>query len=344
MSGSSPTFVLVCDNSRSDATALQRLLERDGDIKVAGISCAGDDAVEAVASLQPDLVTMSIDAGCTASLRAVEQIMSRHPAPILVLCAESAQHDAEAALAAGALEVLAKSALGLDEPAGEAAADLRRRIAVLSCARVIRHPRGGIRRKSIQPVRRISVIGICASTGGPQILEQLLNGLPRLYPIPMLVVQHVTAGFTTGLARWLRDATGFAVSIATNGIRVTPGVWIAPDGVHLRLTRAGLLTLDSATVRGVHRPSGDILLESIAAAAGMFGAGIVLTGMGEDGAAGVQSVRREGGIGVAQDEASSVIYGMPKVARERGVDFVLSPPEMSRWMCGLRHHPLGAGR
>jgi two-component system chemotaxis response regulator CheB len=338
--------VLVCDDSGVDAADLQRLLEHGGKIDVGGISATGDAAVEAAAALRPDLVTMAFAGRDPGGLYAVEEIMSRHPAPILVLLASDDASQGEAALAAGALEVLQKNAVDVQVLTGDAADTLRRRVVTLSRSPVIHHPRAGIERGqgALHQVRKVSVIGFCASAGGPQVLRRLFDALPRAYAIPLLVVQHMAAGFTPNLAEWLRDATGFPVSLAEDGARLGPGASIAPDGAHLKLTSAGTLALDTETVRGVHRPSGDVLFESIATAAGRFGASVILTGMGEDGSAGALEIRRSGGVCVAQDEASSAIFGMPSVARDRGVDLVLSPPEIVLWMRGLQHAPIESAR
>jgi two-component system chemotaxis response regulator CheB len=212
---------------------------------------------------------------------------------------------------------------------------------VLSRARVIRHPRGRLKRRSAATAgaRTASVVGICASTGGPQVLASLLASLPAQFPIPVLVVQHISAGFTEGLAQWLDRTVRIPVHIAEDGARLERGVWIAPEGAHLKLQASGKLALDRRTVRGHHRPSGDILFESMAEAVGDSAVAVVLTGMGRDGAAGAAAVRARGGLAVAQDEASSAVYGMPKEAAARGAD-LLSPEEIGNLLVGLRPGPL----
>ena len=188
------------------------------------------------------------------------------------------------------------------------------------------------------------MIGLCASTGGPQILAHLLEALPADYPIPILVVQHIAAGFTHGLARWLDQTAQLPVSIAVDGSLAGPGAWIAPAGAHLKLAATGRLSLDTKTVTGRHRPSCDALLESIAIAAGKTGVAVVLSGMGADGAIGAAAVRRAGGLAIAQDEESSVVFGMPKAAIDLGVDVVLSPANIAACLLGLRHEPLVCAR
>jgi len=222
----------------------------------------------------------------------------------------------------------------------------RRRVKLLSRARVIRHLRAGFQ---VGPAarglaRRSSVIGVCASTGGPQILARLLQALPADYPIPLLIVQHIGTGFTKGLADWLSQTVRLPVAIAADGASAGPGAWIAPDGAHLKLTASGELRLDRHTIVGRHRPSGDALFESIAAAVGKTGVAIVLSGMGADGAAGAVSVRDRGGLAIAQDKESSAVYGMPKAALDLGVSVVLTPGEIAAALLALIREPLPGQR
>jgi two-component system chemotaxis response regulator CheB len=338
--------VLICEDSRVYAAGLRRLLESDGDITVAAVSTSAEDAIAALPGVKPDLVTMDIQLPGMDGLAAVGQIMSNHPVPILVISAYvgAGTDRAAAALAAGALDAISKDDLDLAHPAGAAAAVFRHRVRVLARARVIRHlrPAPGPEAAGAGPARQASVIGLCASTGGPQILAHLLGALPAEFPIPLLVVQHIAAGFTDGLVRWLAGAVPLPVAIAGDGAPVRPGAHLAPEGAHLRLTGSGRLALDRLTVAGPHRPSGDVLFESIAATAGRAGVAVVLTGMGSDGAAGAAALRRRGGLVIAQDEASSAVYGMPKAAAALGVDAVLPPEDIVARLLRLGYRPLAA--
>jgi two-component system chemotaxis response regulator CheB len=340
--------VLICEDSRVYATALTRMLEYDGDISVTAVCRTATEAIAAIPRMRPDLVTMDLELPGMDGLRAVEEIMSSRPVPILVLSAHvgASTNKAAAALAAGALDAVAKDDLDLRDPAGPAGVAFRRRAKVLSQARVIRHLRAALKAGSGRGAagRRASVIGVCASTGGPQVLVHLLAALPADYPIPILVVQHIGAGFTDELARWLDRTVRLPVGIATAGLRACPGAWIAPAGAHLKLTATGELSLDRRTVDGSHRPSGDVLFASIAAAAGCAGVAIVLTGMGADGAAGAAAVRRRGGLAIAQDKESSAVFGMPKAAIDLGVEFVLSPADIASSLLGLSREPFAVPR
>jgi two-component system, chemotaxis family, protein-glutamate methylesterase/glutaminase len=336
--------LLICDRSHIYAARLQRVLEHDGDITVAAVCATAEEAIAALPRVKPDVVTMDVELPGMDGLAAIEEIMSRRPLPILVISADAgnASRKAAAALAAGALEAISKDDLDLDDPGGAAAAAFRNRARILSHAQVIRHPRAGLRKTPVprRPGRRAAVIGICGSTGGPYVLAELLGGLPADYPVPILVVQHISAGFTEGLVHWLDQSVALAVRMAADGTLAGPGAWIAPDGAHLKLAPTGRLLLDRRTVAGHHRPSGDVLLTSIAEAAADKGVAVVLSGMGSDGARGVAAVRRAGGLAIAQDQQSSAIFGMPQAAIDCGADLVLPPGEIAACLTGLRYEPL----
>jgi two-component system chemotaxis response regulator CheB len=323
-----PLRVLICEDSGTYATAFTRLLEHDGDITVVAVCSTAEETLSALPRTAPDVVTMDVALPGMGGIEAVGEIMSSRPLPILVLSGQvgPGTGGAAAALAAGALDVLAKDDLDLLHPAGPAGAALRHRIRVLSHARVIRHLSGRLGGVPGRPVpgRRVSVIGICASVGGPQVLARLIDALPAGYPIPILVVQHITAGFTGGLVHWLDQTAHVPVGIAVPGVPAGPGVWFAPEGAHLTLAASGRLALDRHTV---------------AAAAGPAGVAVVLTGMGSDGAAGAAAVLRRGGLAMAQDEQSSAVFGMPKSAIDLGVTVVLSPEKIAARLLGLGRTP-----
>ncbi len=327
-----PTRVVLCEDSRTYAAVLRRTLEHGGEIEVVGSFTTAEAAIAALPRLEPQLITMDLELPGIGGLEAVEQIMSARPIPILVLSSHvgPTTPNAAAALAAGALDAVAKDDLDLLNPTGAAAAALRRRVKLLSRARVIRHPRARLnaRKPRDAEARTIAAVGICASTGGPPALATLLAGLPRSYRIPLLVVQHISPGFTAGLANWLDGAVPLPVALAVDGTRLGPGVWLAPEGAHLVL-QGGRLVLDQTKRQGYHRPSGDALLLSLAKTLGSRAAAVVLTGMGKDGAEGARAVRKSGGLVIAQDEATSAVYGMPKAVADSGADWVLPLEEIA---------------
>jgi two-component system chemotaxis response regulator CheB len=338
--------VLLCEDSKTYAEGLRRALEHDRDIEVVGVFERAEDTIAAIPELRPHLVTMDLELPGISGLEAVERIMGSHPLPILVLSAHVGprSENAAAALAAGALDALHKQALDLTAPDSSSASGLRRRVKILSRIRVIRHPRARLsshlQQQPAGTLRTAAAIGICASTGGPQALSTLLEALPASFPVPILVVQHITAGFTEGLVRWLASTVDLPVRTAEDGARLAPGVWIAPEGAHLILRPSGRLALDPSSDPGLHCPSADVLLRSLAQSAGSLAVAVVLTGMGRDGGEGVAAVCAAGGLAIAQDEATSTVFGMPRVAAEKGAEVVLPLDEIPALLAELRPHPL----
>jgi two-component system, chemotaxis family, protein-glutamate methylesterase/glutaminase len=335
--------VLICEDSKTFAACLTRLLERDPELEVVGVCASAEEAIARLPTLKPDLVTMDLELPGMSGGEAIEQIMLVLPVPILVLSgqAEPGSDTALRALAAGALDAMPKRQLDVSDPDGRAARALRQRVKLLCRIKVIRHLRASLATpRVVLPswVRPAAVVGVAASTGGPPALAVMLSGLPAAYPIPILVVQHMSAGFTESFARWLDGEIALPVRMALAGARPSPGVWVAPEGSHLVLTQGGRLALDDTTVESPHRPSGDMLLHSLAAHPGRDAVAVVLTGMGRDGAAGLRDVRQAGGLTIAQDEASSSVYGMPRAAAECGAELVLPLTEISARLRAL--HPV----
>jgi two-component system, chemotaxis family, protein-glutamate methylesterase/glutaminase len=185
---------------------------------------------------------------------------------------------------------------------------------------------------SVQPPSR--AIGVCASAGGPAALEQLLGALPADYAPPLLVVQHIADGFADGLARLLDSQIALPVALASDGAPLAPGVWLAPDDAHLTVTRARRIALDRETVVGRHRPSCDMLLDSLATVFRERAVGVVLTGMGRDGAHGAAALKAAGGLLLAQDEHTAPLYGMPGAAVAAGAR-ALPPDQIAALLRGL---------
>lgn len=332
--------VLICDDSRTYAAALQRVIEHDGHLDVVAVARSAEDAIAAVGRLGPDLVTMDIELPGMSGLTAVERIMDVAPVPILVLsgqCGPDSQA-AAAALAAGALDAMPKDSVDLLDPGGIAAGAFRRRLAMMSGMRVIRHPRGGQERPAARAngsTRPARAVGICSSMGGPHALLELLGSLPGSFPLPILIAQHITTGFGDGLAHWLDASVPLPVHVGRAGETVARGVWLAPDDAHMLLEADGTLALREGTPEDHNVPSGDVLLRSLAETLGRDAVAVVLTGMGRDGAEGTAAVRAAGGFTIAQDEATSAIYGMPRAAASLGVDRVLPLNEIGSELCNL---------
>jgi two-component system chemotaxis response regulator CheB len=313
-----PTTVLICDGSRAEAARLRTLLEQDGSLSVVGISPSGEHALESLPRLRPTVVAINLELPGMDAVRAIEEIMRTHPVPILALRGADGRSERPlAALAAGALKTLPRPPAGGDDRDCRAV-ELRRVIRQLARAGVGRPSSVQRPARPERAAHEVLAVGIGASTGGPGALRKVLGGLPADYPVPILVVQHIGAGFLAPLVSWLDSQIALPVAVARDGARIEPGVWLAPDGAHLTVTRSLRILLDRTDTDGLHCPSVDRLLESLAAELGAQTVAVVLTGMGSDGAHGVAAVTGAGGLALAQDEASAAVFGMPRAAGGQG--------------------------
>lgn len=339
-----PRRIVVCDRSATRVRALRRFLEHDSDVEIAAAFDDLDSMLARLEELGPDLIVLDLEATGTDAAAAIESIVRPQPRPILLLVGAQAEDDPRlgAALGAGALEAIPEDKLRLDEPEGVWATALRSRVKRLASVRLGRHAEGNRPSKPAKPRawRRpgatYRVLGIGASVGGPPALATILGRLPEDFPLPVLIVQHMAPGFGDGLAQWLDRSVPPPVALATDGAVLQPGIWMAPEDAHLRLEPTMRLSLDRETERGAHRPSLDVLFESLASAAGEGAVGVVLTGMGRDGAGGVRAIGEAGGLTIAQDEETSAVFGMPDAAIEAGVDLVLPIEELASKLATLR--------
>lgn len=310
--------VLVADDSEIVREILVAALRRSGDLEVVGTASNGDEAAALTASLRPDVITMDLHMPGSDGFAGIARIMAENPTPILVLSANREEVKGFRALSLGALDLQEKPPL---EELESFAATLGSRLRLLATVPVIRHPRGlrettpGPRRPSSSRVRMV-VLG--ASLGGPRALAQILRALPPDFPAPIALVQHMADGFTTAFTRWLAQEIRLEVREAEEGMPLASGtVYVAPNDRHLRI-RGGRASLgDDATQHGF-RPSVSILFRSAAESFGSRALGVLLTGMGTDGSDGLLEMRRCGGITIAQDEATSAVFGMPRAAIELG--------------------------
>ncbi|HEY4332269.1 MAG TPA: chemotaxis-specific protein-glutamate methyltransferase CheB [Ilumatobacteraceae bacterium] len=320
-----PVRVVVVEDSAVQRAHLVGVLEADGDIEVIGEAATAIAAITLVAELRPDVVTLDLQIPGGGGLHALEQIMGHTPTPVLVLSA-TVQSD-RSALAVEAL--VAGAVLALPKPAVWTRlleAELRGHVRTLRHVHVIRHIRGRLQQRPPLAVRTPSapsagqsaVVAIAASTGGPPALAKVLRGLGGL-AAPVLVVQHIHTEFVPGLVSWMARISALPVVTARDGEPLREGcVYIAPGGRHLRVGATMQIEL-SERPHTVHCPSADQLFESVANEAGRRGIGVVLTGMGDDGAAGLAAMHRRGAQTIAQDEATSAVYGMPRAAHRLGV-------------------------
>jgi chemotaxis response regulator CheB len=336
--------IVVCDRSSSRAQALARFLEHDPGLEVAASFAGLEAMVPALGEIAPDLIALDLATVGPDVPGAIGMLRRESPAPVLILAAGAGRDEArlEAALDAGALEAIGEDKLDLGEPDGVWATALRSRIKRLASHHSgRRHGRAeiepsGPRRAWRRAGSTYAAIGIGASVGGPPALATVLGRLPADFALPVLVVQHMATGFGESLAQWLDRTVDIPVRPAGDEEPLRPGVWLAPDGMHLGLSSTLRLTLDAKTERGAHRPSLDVLLESLAASLGAEAVGVVLTGMGRDGAEGVRAIDAAGGLTIAQDEETSAVFGMPAAAIEAGAARVLPLEELAASLTGLR--------
>ena len=324
--------VLVVDDSNTQRQMLAKLLTDDPDIEGAGLASNGSEAVQAVARLRPDVVTLDDRMPVMGGLEAARQIMSETPTPIVMISAargEEARRLAADALSAGVLAVQGKRALSNGR--ADAITDLVRLIKGMATVRVSRNQRGDSNRVDASKTAVLpEVVAIGASTGGPQAIRAILARLPESFRLPILVVQHTVVGYSQTLADWLVGGTQLPVRVAQDGQALDHhGVFVAPTGRHLAVRGRQLALLDTAPV-SLHRPSATVLFKSVAASYGARAVGVLLTGMGDDGAAGLLELKRVGAVTIAQDEASSVVFGMPAEAMRVGaVEHALPPSQIA---------------
>lgn len=332
--------VLVVDDSAFMRSAIARLLESDSRFEVVGQAKDGQDAVRLAAELRPDVMTMDFNMPGLDGVAATRAIMKSAPVPIVMLSAHTVE-GAEAtlgSLSAGAVDFVTK-------PDGEVSVNLSR-VKEELIAKLLTSVRSNLRgwapaaalpdsQPSSRRARLLArslpsgrkVIGVGASTGGPAALVRLMPRLAIDHDVTVIVVQHLPAGYTKALARQLSEVTSYPVTEAEAGERMETGrAYVAPGDFHLRIS-AGRFELDqSAPEHGV-RPAVDPLFQSIGRQYGARGVGVLLTGMGRDGALGLAAIKAAGGVTLAQDEATSVVYGMPRAAVQMGVVDSVAPLE-----------------
>ena len=317
-----PIRVLVADDSSLARDMICTILSSEPGISVVGTAANGLDAVAKVVTLKPDLVTMDIEMPMMGGLDAIERIMAEHPVPILVVTALGGVRTAFSAVSKGALDVIEKP--DIDYQGG---LELIKKVQLLSKVNISRHLDVKARTESmagssatVEPPRPNGrVIAIAASTGGPQALQQILSRLPVDFPAPIVISQHIAEGFAQGMADWLNASTPLAVSVVRAGEQMSPGrVYVNPSEFSMRITRQGMTILEGQEACQLYHPCCDTLLTAAANAYGEHCVGVILSGMGDDGVDGMRAIKSAGGMTLAQDAKSSVVYGMNRLAVERG--------------------------
>jgi two-component system chemotaxis response regulator CheB len=348
--------VLVVDDSAFMRKVLEGIFNADPQLQVVGHAKDGREAIALAESLKPDVITMDLNMPHMDGLQATAQIMTSNPRPVVIVSSESKEGAASTlkALELGAIEFVTKPSSGIDLDMQSVREDLLRKVRMAAKVRVVRTastlakqvqsagsqalsptiihrpaPLASLTPSATQVPSdlRFPVVVLAASTGGPATVMRLAPGFTRDFPAAVFLVQHMPAAFTTQYSLQLAEFTGIRVKEAEAGESVQPAtLYICPGGQHLRVTPTGKIQLDSVTGRiDGYLPNIDVTMESVAAFAGALSIGVILTGMGSDGARGTKAVKSAGGLVIAQDEASSVIFGMPAEAIKTGaVDHVLN--------------------
>jgi two-component system chemotaxis response regulator CheB len=338
--------VLVVDDSGLVRDLLRATLESAPGIAVVGEAKNGREAIAKVSALKPDVVTMDIEMPVMGGLEAIERIIAEHPVPILVITALTGVRTAFAAVSKGAMDVIEKPDISHEKES-----DLIRKIRLLANVDMRNHLKilvkeartaGAAGMAISRAPSPVKVVAIAASTGGPQAIHHILAQLPADFPAPIVITQHIAEGFTQGLVDWLDMGTPLKVRVAGHGDRLAAGqVYINPAERSMRITGQGVILIADPEARQLYHPSCDTLLSSVATAYRNGVVALIMSGMGDDGVAGMQSVQAAGGVTLAQDEKSSVVYGMNRLAVERGniqkiVPLVDIPAEFLTRVCGAK--------
>ena len=325
--------VLIAEDSPTIAKLIEAYLSRDPEIMVVGLATNGREACEMVEKYKPDIVTMDMHMPVMDGYEATKQIMAYYPTPIIVLSSSVFRMGTDKvfeALSYGALDVMKKSSFEDIDATDEERNELIYRIKLLAKIQVVHHPLAKIEKHRKQllaqaeaqkhPHLHSKIVGIVASTGGPNALSALLKDIPSDFSAPILIVQHMSPGFVDGLVSWLAGEIKIKIKLATQGEIVQPGVvYVAPTGLHIRVNESMQIQLTNEDPVDGHKPSGTGLLQSLAKVFGVNSMGILLTGMGRDGAKGLEAIYVARGYTIIQDEKTSAVYGMPKMAKELGV-------------------------
>lgn len=343
--------VLIVEDSLSVRLLLQEILESSPDLQVVGSVDSGEAALQFLENhpphRQPHIVTMDIVMEGMDGFTATRRIMECYPLPIVIVSAAFKPQEAELsfkAIDAGAVAIIEKPVAPSHPDYVRVADNLIKTVRLMSEVKVVTR---WARQKTDQPTHPapakpvlpttlptlpIEVIVIGTSTGGPPVLKTLLSILPHQVPVPLLVVQHITRGFIEGMGYWLQNATGFPVHIPRNGDTCQPGhVYLAPDDYHMAIDAGKRISLSASPPENGHRPSVSFLFRSAAQFFPRTTLGILLTGMGNDGALELRLIKDAGSITIAQDEASCIVFGMPGEAVKNNAAHFVLPPEAIAW-------------
>jgi two-component system, chemotaxis family, protein-glutamate methylesterase/glutaminase len=335
--------VLIVEDSPVARDFLRHILSADPEIQVIGTASDGVAALDAVGRRRPDVITMDIHMPKMDGLEATRKIMETHPTPIVIVSSSMDTDEVTTtfrAIEAGALAAVHRPQ-GLGHRGHEATArELIQTVKLMSEVKVVRRwPRPSGRQEMptslkagvLRPLKALQLVTIGASTGGPPVLQTILSGLPKDFPVPVLIVQHIARGFVQGLVEWLTQSTGFPVRVAADGEQLLPGhAYVAPDEFHMHMSLTQRIALSPDAPENGLRPSVSYLFRSAARLYGPHVIGVLLTGMGKDGAEELKFMKDKGAVTIVQDQDSAVVHGMPGEAiKLDAATYVLPPDKMA---------------
>ena len=332
--------VLVVEDSPSIREFLIYILSQDPQISIAGTAENGEDAIKATLRLKPDIVTMDIHMPKMDGFEATRRIMETQPTPIVIVSGSNSVGEVSVALRTmevGALAIVSRP-YGLGHPQHAASAkELVQTVKLMAGVKVVRHwPKHQAKTESLPlpPVIAgritggIELVAIGGSTGATTVLQTILCGLPRNLPVPVLMVQHMSTGFIQGFSEWLTDTTAFPTSVAIHGETILPGhAYIAPEGFHMGVDNKRRIVYSKGDPENGAIPSVSHLFRSVEQVFGNHAIGVLLSGMGKDGADELRMLKNAGAVTIAQDKESSVVYSMPGEAVKLGAATYIMPPE-----------------
>lgn len=346
--------VLIVEDSSVVRDLLRHIFSADPEIQVIGEAKDGVEAVEFVNRIKPDVITMDINMPRLNGFEATRQIMEKTPVPIVIITASWDPHDVNKtwlAMEAGAVAALEKPRYSIEEDYKQNSKNIVDTVKLMSQVKLVRRWASNRTRAisgnnlgKIEPEadhRRCEVVAIGASTGGPPVIKELLSAMPSDFAAPIVIVQHIARNFTTGLVEWLDKSTPLNVRVAQNGEHLDPGaVYVAPDGLQMKLDHSSHIVLTNDPPESGLRPSVSYLFRSVAEVFGNRAVGVLLTGMGRDGANELKILKDKGAITIAQDKESSVVHGMPGEAIKIGGAVHIAPPDK---ISGLLLRLVGGG-
>jgi two-component system chemotaxis response regulator CheB len=342
--------VLIVEDSPTMQQMLVRILAKDPGIEVVGVAGDGREAIDLLPLQKPDLVTVDVNMPKMDGFEVTRRIMETQPVPVVIVSASWAPQEVATtftALEAGALAVVSKPR-GFGHP--EHDQEARKLLETVKAMAEVKVVKRWSRARRVEPVSvappvkeakvpaaGVQLVAIGASTGGPIALQTILAGLPKPFPVPILVVQHIAVGFLEGLMEWLGGTTGLQVCIAEHGQSVLPNhVYLAPDDIHMGVNKRSQVVLSRTDANDGLRPSVAHLFASVTDSFGDRAAGVLLTGMGRDGAAGLKRMHDAGALTIAQDQESSIVFGMPGEAVRLGAtDYVLNPEKIAALLASV---------